>query len=302
MMIDEQIEAIAEGIPDLEEKAKAVKTTLHSAVLDGGKPTRALADLLHGTWLGHPLHPVLTDITLGGWFLGGLFDLFSLIPGNKHAGRAADTLTAIGTASAIPTALAGLTDYSAIKQDAVEHGALHGLLNSGALFSYMLSLSARKKGSRLAGLAFSAVGLSLATLAAYIGGELTYRLRVGVNHAQYPKQPEGWTAVLAEGDLNESERKRVEVEGNPVLLYRYSGTVHAIGAVCSHAGGPLEEGEFEVFCVTCPWHDSTFDVRDGSVVHGPATYEQPHYQARIRDGQIEVRVDPAYTETEATSA
>lgn len=299
MLIDEQIDAIADGIPDLKEKAQAVKETLHEAVEKGGNPTRTLADILHGTWLGHPLHPVLTDVALGGWLLGGLFDLFSVIPGNKGAGKAADTLTTVGTAAAIPTALSGLADFSTIKQDAVEHGAIHGILNGGALLSYLLSVSARKKGSRILGLAFSAVGLSLASLAAYVGGELTYRMRVGVNHARYPKQPEGWTAVLAEGDLNENERKRVEVEGNPVLLYRYSGTVHAIGAVCSHAGGPLEEGEFDVFCVTCPWHDSTFDVRDGSVVHGPATYEQPHYQARIRNEQIEVRVDPAYVESES---
>jgi nitrite reductase/ring-hydroxylating ferredoxin subunit len=74
-----------------------------------------------------------------------------------------------------------------------------------------------------------------------------------------------------------------------VLLYRYGGTVYAISAVCSHAGGPLEEGQFDGFCVQCPWHDSVYDLRDGSVVHGPATFNQPAYRARIYNGQIEIR-------------
>jgi nitrite reductase/ring-hydroxylating ferredoxin subunit len=98
---------------------------------------------------------------------------------------------------------------------------------------------------------------------------------------------------MSASDLYESDRRRIEVEGNPVLLYRYGGTIYAIGAVCSHAGGPLEEGTFEEYCVTCPWHDSVYDVRDGTLVHGPTTYNQPRYRARIRNGQIELITDQA---------
>ncbi|MBZ0302599.1 MAG: Rieske (2Fe-2S) protein [Anaerolineae bacterium] len=78
-------------------------------------------------------------------------------------------------------------------------------------------------------------------------------------------------------------------ESIPVLLYREGEAIDAIGAVCSHAGGPLEDGSFADGCVECPWHNSVFDLRDGHVVHGPATFDEPHYQVRIQDGQIEVR-------------
>jgi nitrite reductase/ring-hydroxylating ferredoxin subunit len=75
-----------------------------------------------------------------------------------------------------------------------------------------------------------------------------------------------------------------------VLLYRERGRVSAIGSVCSHAGGPLEEGKAADGCVTCPWHDSVFRLEDGSIVHGPATRPQPSFKARVRNGQIELRL------------
>lgn len=96
--------------------------------------------------------------------------------------------------------------------------------------------------------------------------------------------------MLPQNEIAEYEARRVEIDGAPVLLYRDVEAVYAIGAVCSHAGGPLEEGTFDGHCVECPWHQSVFDLRNGHVVHGPATISQPSYQARIRNGQIEVRL------------
>jgi nitrite reductase/ring-hydroxylating ferredoxin subunit len=65
--------------------------------------------------------------------------------------------------------------------------------------------------------------------------------------------------------------------------------VHALKDTCSHLGGPLSQGSYDGDTITCPWHYSTFRVRDGTVVHGPATSRQPHYVARIRDGQVELQ-------------
>jgi nitrite reductase/ring-hydroxylating ferredoxin subunit len=56
-----------------------------------------------------------------------------------------------------------------------------------------------------------------------------------------------------------------------------------------HAGGPLHEGKVEDGRVTCPWHASTFNLADGSLVRGPATAPQPSYETRVQDGKIEVR-------------
>jgi nitrite reductase/ring-hydroxylating ferredoxin subunit/uncharacterized membrane protein len=289
-VINRVTDDLIKKIPDLKENGLNVGRAIHNAILNGGSTARNIADLLHGTWLGHPLHPVLTDLTVGAWSLGALFDAVAAINGSEHAERMADDLTAIGTASAIPTALTGITEYSTIPRSAADSGALHGLLNSASFLLYLLSLKDRGNGNRSRAVVFSTTAFSFVILSAWLGGELVYRLRVGVNHADSPTGPPEWTPILAETELAEHEARRVEVEGLPVLLYRYGGTVHAIGAICSHAGGPLEEGEFEGFCVECPWHNSVFDLRDGSIVHGPATHTQPDYACRIQSGQIEVRV------------
>ena len=84
----------------------------------------------------------------------------------------------------------------------------------------------------------------------------------------------------------------MEIDGTPVLVYRDVEAVYMIGAVCTHASGPLEQGTIDGACVECPWCQSVFDRRDGHVVHGPATLSQPSYQARIRDGRIEIRLHP----------
>lgn len=74
-----------------------------------------------------------------------------------------------------------------------------------------------------------------------------------------------------------------------MLLVREDGQLYALANTCSHAGGPLNEGEFADGCVVCPWHASSFRLADGSIVRGPASTPQPAYHIRIRDGKIEVR-------------
>jgi nitrite reductase/ring-hydroxylating ferredoxin subunit len=77
--------------------------------------------------------------------------------------------------------------------------------------------------------------------------------------------------------------------GVPVLLVRRGGEIHALAHTCSHLGGPLSKGKLEGEIVQCPWHGSRFSIKDGSVVDGPATFPQPCFETRVRDGQIEVR-------------
>lgn len=288
--VESTLERLVERIPGYSQAARSVARGLHQAILAGGKPARRLADLLHGTWMGHPLHPVLTDVTLGAWLYASLMDMVALVTRSKTAEQAGDTLAAIGVVSALPTALAGTTDYSGIKRGAAPMAVLHALLNVEALLYYSASLLARRNGSRVRATIFSQMGMGTVLLSSYLGGTLVYKHRVGVNHAPKPSGPHEWTPVMGETELHESQPRRVEYEGDPVLLYRYGGTVYAIGAVCSHAGGPLEEGTFDGYCVQCPWHDSVFDLRDGGLVHGPSTFSQPAYRARIMNGQIEIRL------------
>lgn len=285
---------LRERLPGLEGPARSVSRGIHRWVLAGGEPARRAADLLHGTWLGHPLHPVLTDVTIGAWAMGGLFDAAGIWSRSfivrQVAQRVGDQLVAIGTASAIPTALAGLTDYSTITSRAVTTGALHGLLNVAGAALNLLSLKKRRDGHRETGVLLSSVALGLLTVSAWLGGELVYRHRVGVNKQEPISKPKEWTPAIDERDLPEGQPKRVEVEGRPVLLYRQQGKVYAIGAVCTHETGPLEQGKFYGHYVECPWHQSVFDLRDGGVKHGPTTYAEPSYATRVRDGRVEIRL------------
>ena len=99
-----------------------------------------------------------------------------------------------------------------------------------------------------------------------------------------------FTAVLEESGLRGGAMRVVEVDGIPVVLSRSeSGEVCAISNVCTHVGGPLNEGEREGDVVTCPWHGSQFDLCSGEVLRGPAREPQQRFEARVRDGWVEVR-------------
>jgi nitrite reductase/ring-hydroxylating ferredoxin subunit/uncharacterized membrane protein len=287
-----QIEQAITRIPGLEQAGTWLARGIHSAVLAGDDLTRTVADILHGSWLGHPLHPVLSDIPIGAWTLAEVFDAMAAAGGGSVAEHTADSLIAIGALAAVPTALTGLADYSAIREDAIAYAAAHGALNSAGLGLYLLSLWARSRKQRRLGVALSAAGLVSVAAAAWIGGDMVYRRRIGVDNAPEAPGPKRWTAVLPLSEIAAYEARRVEIDDAPVLIYNDGGAIYAIGAVCSHAGGPLEDGTFDGHCVECPWHQSVFDLRDGQVVHGPATQAQPNYQVRIRSGQIEIRSAP----------
>lgn len=289
--------ALIDRIPGLDKLGMDLSNALHTFV-KSSEVTQAVADVLHGKQAGHPIHPIITDITIGAWLLGSAFDFASLVKPSRSNHQIADTLIGIGTISAIPTALTGSADYSGLPQEAMRAGTLHGLLNVAGLALYGASLFSRKSGARGAAVGLSLLGLGAVTLSGYLGGDLVYRYQVGVNRNLIdPEQAKhaddaGWTRVMSDVALGEDQPQRFDVEGKPVLLYRHAGQLYAISAVCSHAGGPLDEGTFDGTCVQCPWHHSVFDLRDGSVVHGPAVFSQPVYEVRVRNGQIELRPQP----------
>jgi nitrite reductase/ring-hydroxylating ferredoxin subunit len=96
--------------------------------------------------------------------------------------------------------------------------------------------------------------------------------------------------VLDEAELVDGRMVRVEVDGEPALVTRAEdGEICAIAAVCTHLGGPLEQGERSGNTVTCPWHGSEFDLCSGDVLGGPAVFPQPSYESRVADGRIELR-------------
>jgi nitrite reductase/ring-hydroxylating ferredoxin subunit len=137
--------------------------------------------------------------------------------------------------------------------------------------------------------ALDIVGLILVLVAAYLGGDMVFGKGVAVNHTAWEAGSENWEATLSVADMPESALRRVVVAGMPVVLLKHGEQYYAIAATCTHAGGPLDEGELQGDVVQCPWHGSRFRMRDGKALTGPATMAQPRYAVRVRDGMIELR-------------
>ena len=248
------------------------------------------ANLLHGSWLGHPLHVVLTDVPIGSWTAAAVLDVIEANTGSRTIGRGADAAIKIGLFGATAAAITGLADWSKIGGGSRRRiGLMHGLLNVTAAVCYATSLSLRRSRAREAGRKFALLGFMVANASAYLGGHLVYKERVGMDHSAGYSPPEEFVPVLPETELTENELLRVDAEGMPVLLVRRGERIYAIGETCSHLGGPLSQGKLEDLSVRCPWHGSCYSLEDGRVLEGPSVHAQPLLEVRVRDGQIEIR-------------
>lgn len=269
----------------------AIANLVTQAFTAAGPAGAKAKDFLNGTWLGHPLHPVLTDVPLGAWTAACVLDAMDTVSGRSEFQAGADTAVMIGIVGALGSALSGLADWQYLVGEPRREGLLHGLLNVGALSLYAASYGLRRTGARGAGQAASFLGFSLASVSAYLGGDLVYKEQSGVDHAPSENMPRRFTPVMAETDLPEGKLTRAEANGTRVLLYRRGERIYAIAETCSHLGGPLSEGELRDGSVVCPWHGSRFSLEDGHVINGPATFPQPCFETRVREGQIEVRLE-----------
>lgn len=256
-----------------------------------GEAGSKIKDAIHGTWLGHPLHPVLTDIPVGAWTVAAVLDAVQSATGNEGVGAAADAAVAVGLAGALGSAITGFTDWSETGGRAKNLGLTHAVLNVAATALYGTSLAMRLSGSRRAGVVLSLIGYALAGGSAYIGGHLVFGEQIGVDHTATADagQPETFTAVMKESDLPTDKPVRARLEGQAILLVKREGQIFAITEICPHQGGPLAEGTLRGDAIECPWHGSQLALADGHVVCGPTTYPARSFDVRVRGGQIEVR-------------
>jgi nitrite reductase/ring-hydroxylating ferredoxin subunit/uncharacterized membrane protein len=270
----------------LDPLATAIQGVVQKALATAGSPVR---NALNGTWLGHPLHPLLTDIPIGAWTVTFALDALTVI-GRPSDERSADAALAIGIAGAMGAAASGWADWSDTADEPKALGLMHAMLNGGALALYAGSLVARRSGLRGTGIALAMGGYGLVSFAGYLGGELTFGMQLGVRHTAVPIDPaKKYTPVIDEDSLAYDKLTRVDLGGIPVVLLRTVSGIRAIGAACTHRGAPLDEGTLEGECVRCPWHGSRFDFEDGRVLEGPASFPQPRFEARVRSGKIELR-------------
>ena len=265
--------------------ATSAVTAAVRAVLRGGP----VEDALHGRWLGHPVHPLLVTVPIGLWTGASLLDL---TPGDTRLG--ARRLVGAGILSVLPTAATGLADWSAL--GAFERpkrvGLVHSAANTVTTAVYAASWLARRRGDEARGRGLALLGLVGLAVGGYLGGHLSYSQGVGVDrNADEPPEPTAWTDAAAAADVAEGALVRVDVDGQQVVLARRGGRVLAIGAVCSHYGAPLEDGEVDgEGCLVCPWHGSRFRLEDGSVARGPAVSAQQSYEVREAGDRLQVRV------------
>lgn len=143
--------------------------------------------VLHGSVVGHPLHPALVHLPLGGWIIAGVLDFAA--HDNPEVERAADLALLLGTLGSLPALATGWTDWSNTRAQARRTGLIHGLVNETAFLLSGASLLLRRRGHRRLGKALSGSGLALALMGGFLGGQLVYRHGLGVHHTMSEPQP-----------------------------------------------------------------------------------------------------------------
>jgi nitrite reductase/ring-hydroxylating ferredoxin subunit/uncharacterized membrane protein len=272
-----------ESTESLDAPAQAAGRAIRNTIAHG-KPK----ELLSGAWLGHAVHPMLTDVVIGSFTSASLLDLL----GGRDGTKASERLIALGIVAYAPTALTGLNDWadSEAADDRVRRaGIVHASTNAIALALYTASLALRRRGARGKGVVLGAAGASVLMAGGYLGGHLSLRRGIGADQTVFDPGPTDWTPAADASQLRDGQPTRAIVDDTPVLLLRENELIFAIHDRCSHRGCSLSEGEVDGEEIVCACHGSRFDRRDGSVRGGPATAPQPAFQVRVRDGVVEVR-------------
>jgi uncharacterized membrane protein len=139
--------------------------------------SRGWGEKLRGEWLGHALHPLLTDLPLGCWISAGLLD----VVGGRGAQRAARRLVGLGLVLVPPTVASGMADYRTLDRPPLWRvGAVHAVGNTAVALLYLSSWTARRKNHHAKGVVLGLVGGTLAWGTGYLGGHLSFARGAGV--------------------------------------------------------------------------------------------------------------------------
>jgi nitrite reductase/ring-hydroxylating ferredoxin subunit len=284
--------SILDRVADVSAFDKAIEPA-RKAVQAALRP-QALKDLLHGTWLGHTLHPVLVQVPVGSWISAGVLDA---IPPLRPA---ATVLIGTGVAAAVPASLAGAADWSEQEVGVRRLGAIHAVANTAALGLYVGSLVARRNGRGGVGRVLSYAGLALATGSAAIGGHMSYAQSSGASHSATAARAltTDWIDLGPLDDLPEGRPALRTGKGGsvavPLVAVRRGARVDVFIGSCAHLSGPLYEGSVEKVrgddCLVCPWHGSAFDLESGSPRRGPAANPQEKLEVKMSAGRVMARL------------
>ena len=285
-----------EKASSLDKPSYIAETAIARPAQIAGSPAEKIGNALHGTSYGHPLHPMLVTLPIGAWTFAFGLDLLAMLGfRSKGLERSADFALKAGAAGAVAAAAAGAADWQHTNGRDRRVGAAHALVNTTSLALHLASVALRGRGHLGRGRLASAAGWACLLVGGYLGGHMVYRRQIGVDHADRSPEPRDFQAVLPVSELEEDRPRRVEVRDEDarqdigVVLVRHKGRVQAMGARCSHMGGPLDQGWVLNGALVCPWHGSRYDLESGWPTSGPSTCPQPRYEVRLRDGMVEIR-------------
>ena len=202
-------------------------------------PSGRWRDLLHGVWLGHPVHPLLVQVPIGAWVSAGVLDL---MPGGERSAR---RLVGVGLVAVAPAALAGWVDWAEQHEQQMRVGIVHALANTAATTLYGTSYLARRSGRTGLGRMLGFAGLATAGVGGLLGGHIAFRQAGGANHAEeVPHLVEpGWHDLAPLNELKDGVTRRMDGEV-PVLVVRDGAEVQVLADRCSHFSGPLRTGRW----------------------------------------------------------
>ncbi len=156
---------VLEDRTDLDGAVDALRSLADDALPEGG--TR---DALQGQWLGHPVHPVMTDLVIGFWTSAFFLDFFPV----KRVRAASDLFVALGLVSVLPTVATGLADWTDLDRPKQRVGVVHAGANAVAAGLYAISLANRVRGRRARGITFGMLGAGVMTVGGFLGGYLAF--------------------------------------------------------------------------------------------------------------------------------
>jgi uncharacterized membrane protein len=183
MNVDERLPMIVRLTRRLEEATVldrpvgALEPLIESAF--GGSGTRGR--LLRGDWMGHAVHPVLTDVVLGTWTSASVLDLV----GGADSSASARRLVATGLLAAGPTAWTGWAEWSAAPARDKRVGLVHAVTNAVTIGFYAASWRARRQGRQGSGSRLALAGMALSGVGGYLGGHLAAARNVASRHPAY---------------------------------------------------------------------------------------------------------------------
>ena len=256
-----------------------------------GRPGKLLQDFLNGSWLGHSVHPVVVDVVVGGSTAAVLLQILIWF-GVADLQVALIWITGLTWLSGLAAMVTGLTDFKdTASGDERNIVGLHGLVNTIGTLLFIGAFAGLLADARALAGGLLVSGFGVLSLGAFIGGHVVFKYGYMVNRNAFArgKQAKEFTAVLPAADLPEATPIKAMLGTTALVVVRRGDLVYALKETCSHAGGPLSEGQLVGDTIVCPWHASAFRLTDGAVRHGPASTRQVAYRARLNTDQVEVQ-------------